>query len=110
VMAFERQTWRRMRDLRPDITAGCLYSPTTLRAMGSTLARELETARAAGVGVVGLHQALVDADTVAAVRRAGMTLGVWTVNDKDALRRFVDLGVAIVITDRPDLAVEMLRR
>jgi glycerophosphoryl diester phosphodiesterase len=110
VMAFERQTWRRMRDLRPDITAGCLYSPTTLRAMGSTLSRELEAARAAGVGVVGLHQALVDADTEAAVRRAGMTLGVWTVNEADALRRFIDLGVAILITDRPDLAMGLLRR
>ncbi len=70
----------------------------------------VEAAREAGVGVVGLHQALVDADTVAAVRRAGMTLGVWTVNDLDALRRVIDLGVAIVITDRPDLAKGLLGR
>jgi len=110
VMAFERETWRRVRELRPDITVGCLYSPNTLRAMGSTLARELESARDAGVGVVGLHEALVDADTLAAVRRAGMTLGVWTVNEPDALRRFIDLGVGIVITDRLDLARGLLGR
>ena len=110
VMAFEPETWRRVRQLRPDITAGCLYSPNTLRAMGSTLSRELEAARDAGVGVIGLHEALVDAATVAAVRHAGMALGVWTVNDPDALRRVIDLGVAIVITDRPDLATGLLRR
>ena len=55
-----------------------------------------------------LHQAL--ADTVVSARRAGVTLGVWTVNEPDALRRVLDLGVPIVITDRPDLAKGLLRR
>jgi glycerophosphoryl diester phosphodiesterase len=110
VMAFERETWRRMRELRPDIVAGALYSPGTLRSLGSTLPREIEALREAGVGVVGLHQDLVDASAVAAARSAGLTLGVWTVNAPDALRRFLDLGVAVVITDRPDLAKGLLRR
>lgn len=110
VMAFETETWRRVRELRPDVATGALYSPGTLRSMGSTASRELEAARAAGVSVIGLHQDLVDAGTVAAARRAGVTLGVWTVNEADALRRFADLGVSIVITDRPDLAKALLRR
>jgi glycerophosphoryl diester phosphodiesterase len=110
VMAFEAETWGRMRALRPDIAAGALYSPATLRAMGSTASRELEAALAAGVAVVGLHQDLVDAAVVAAARRAGITLGVWTVNEPGALRRFADLGVSIVITDRPDLAKALLKR
>jgi len=110
VMAFERETWRRVRELRPDITAGALYSPNTLRAMGSTLAEELDAVRRAGVGVVGLHQDLVDTDTIQSVHRAGLILGVWTVNERSALRRFIQLGVAVVITDRPDLAKELLPR
>ena len=110
VMAFEPETWLRARALRPDVTAGALYSPGTLRAMGSTVPRELAAARTAGVGGVGLHQALVDAETVAACRRAGVTLAVWTVNEPGALRRFIDLGVGIVITDRPDLAKALLDR
>jgi glycerophosphoryl diester phosphodiesterase len=110
VMAFETETWRRVRELRPDVAAGALYSPGTLRSMGSTTSRELEAARVAGVSVIGLHQDLVDAGTVAAARRAGVRLGVWTVNEADALRRFADLGVSIVITDRPDLAKALLRR
>jgi glycerophosphoryl diester phosphodiesterase len=110
VMAFERETWRRVRELRPDIMAGALHSPNTLRAIGSTLPQELEAARTAGVSVVGLHQDLVDASTVATARGAGLTLGVWTVNEQPALRRFIDLGVAVVITDRPDLAKGLLSR
>jgi glycerophosphoryl diester phosphodiesterase len=110
VMAFERETWRRVRELRPDIVAGALYSPGTLRSMGSTLAREFEAARTAGVSVIGLHQDLVDASIVTAARQNAMTLGVWTVNEPGALRRFIDLGAPIVITDRPDLAKQMVDR
>ena len=110
VMAFEPETWRRVRLLRPDIMAGALYSPRTLRTMGSTVSRELAEARKAGVGFVGLQQTLVDADTVAAARNAGMMLGVWTVNEPDALRHFIEQRVGILITDRPDLAKALLDR
>ena len=110
VMAFEPETWHRVRELRPGITAGALYSPATLRSMGSTIASQLGDAKRAGVRFVGLHQALVDAETVAAARSAGMMLGVWTVNEPDALRRFIEQRVGILITDRPDLAKALLDR
>jgi glycerophosphoryl diester phosphodiesterase len=110
VMAFEPETWRRLRELRPDVTAGALYSRGTLRSMGSTVARELRATRDAGVSLIGLQHTLVDADTVAAVRTAGLTLGVWTVNEPDALRRFIEARVGILITDRPDLAKALLGR
>jgi glycerophosphoryl diester phosphodiesterase len=110
VMAFEPETWRRLRELRPDVAAGALYSRGTLRSMGSTVARELRATRDAGVSFVGLQHALVDADTVAAARTAGLTLGVWTVNEPDALRRFIGDKVGILITDRPDLAKALLGR
>ena len=36
-------------------------------------------------------------------------LRVWTVNDEDEMRQLVDLGVAAIITDYPDIAVKVLR-
>jgi glycerophosphoryl diester phosphodiesterase len=110
VMAFEPETWRRVRELRPDVAAGALYSPGTLRARGATVAQALEEAREAGAGFIGLHQALVDEETVRSARRAALVLGVWTVNEPAALRRFIQLGVGVVITDRPDLAKAELGR
>lgn len=109
VMAFEPETWRRVRELRPDVTAGALYSPGTLRAMGSTVSHELEEARKAGVGLVGLHQSLVDAAAMTAARSLGVRLGVWTVNEPAALRAFIDQKVGVVITDRPDLARALVK-
>ena len=110
VMAFEGATWRRVRALRPDAAAGALYSPSALRAAGMNVDRALAEAGQAGVRLVGLHQALVDAETVATARRAGVMLGVWTVNEPDALRRFIEQKVDVLITDRPDLAKALLAR
>ena len=108
VMAFEAATWRRLRQLRPDARAAALYSARMLRAADVTA--ELEALRQAGVGFVGLDQALVNADVARQARLAGLTLGVWTVNQREAIARFIEQGVGVVITDRPDLAKELLGR
>lgn len=108
VMAFEADTWRRVRQLRPDARVGALYSPRMLPA--PAIDAELQALRQAGVAMVGLHQALVTADVARQARLAALTLGVWTVNERDAIARFIDAGVGVVITDRPDLAKELLGR
>ena len=108
VMSFEAETWRRLRQLRPDARAGALYSPRMLPASGVEL--ELQSLRQAGVAFVGLDQRLVNADVARQARLAGLTLGVWTVNEREAIERFVGQGVGIVITDRPDLAKATLGR
>ena len=110
VMASEDETTRRLRALRPDIRVGALYSPARLERAGSTVEREIAALREMAVAFVGLHQELVTAAVVGRVRGAGLMLGVWTVNEKSALRRFVEMGVDVLITDRPDLVRELLRR
>ena len=110
VMSFERGTWQRVRTLRPDVRACALYSRRSIGDLGSTLRAEMELARHAGVAVLSLHQNLVDEEIVALTRKAGMTLGVWTVNDAAGIRRFIGLGVDVLITDRPDLAKTALGR
>ena len=108
VMSFEGETWRRLRQLRPETRTGALYSPRMLPA--SEIERELQSLRQAGVGFVGLDQRLVSADVARQARLAGLTLGVWTVNEREAIERFIGHGVGIVITDRPDLAKAALGR
>jgi glycerophosphoryl diester phosphodiesterase len=108
VMSFEGETWRRLRQLRPDARVGALYSARMLPA--PEIERELASLHQAGIGFVGLEQRLVSADVARQARLAGLTLGVWTVNERDAIERFVGHGVGVVITDRPDLAKAVLGR
>lgn len=108
VMAFEADIWRRMHELRPELRVGALYSPRMLA--GTSLEAELAALRQAGVAFVGLDQRLVTPVVPSQARLAGLTLGVWTVNERDAIERFIAQGVSIVITDRPDLAKELLGR
>ena len=50
------------------------------------------------------------ADGIAAFRSKGMRVVPWTVNDPSAMERLIELGVDGIITDRPDLLIELCRR
>lgn len=108
VMSFEGDTWRRVRQLRPDVRAGALYSPRMLPP--AAVEAELGVLRQAGVAFVGFDQRMVTAEVARQARLAGLALGVWTVNERDAIERFIAEGVSLVITDRPDLAKAALGR
>jgi len=108
VMAFDAPTWRRVRELRPDVATCALYSA---RMLGRTsLAAELEALRSAGVRFMGVEHTAVDAAVVAQARAVGIGLGAWTVNDAAAMKRLIDAGAAILITDQPDVAKTVLGR
>ena len=46
---------------------------------------------------------------VRAVSRAGLSVAVWTVNEEADMRRLLEWGVTGLITDRPDIAVPLVR-
>ncbi|MDI2098201.1 glycerophosphodiester phosphodiesterase family protein [Ruicaihuangia caeni] len=46
---------------------------------------------------------------IRAWQRAGLEVHIWTVNDQQRMRELLDLGVDGIVTDRPDLAFEVLR-
>lgn len=40
----------------------------------------------------------------------GLEVLAWTVNDAAEMERLLDIGVDGIVTDRPDMAVEILKR
>lgn len=46
---------------------------------------------------------------VNAIHRRNMAVQYWTINDKEEMRELIELGADGLITDRPDLMIELLK-
>jgi len=70
--------------------------------------RAAKTARLTGLDLQ--HTWPLSPAEVKAIREAGLELHVWTVNDVAVAKRWRDLGVASITTDRPGWLREQLQR
>jgi glycerophosphoryl diester phosphodiesterase len=62
-------------------------------------------AAASGKGWFAFHED-INAQTMTLAQDLGLEVSAWTVNDTQTMQRLADLGVAAIITDRPDLAIQ----
>src|SRR6266571_9189546 len=110
VQSFDPATLARVRARTPSARTMLLVSRTRLGVEGISAVDAVR--RAAGVGTtdVGIDHHLVDARVVAAARAARVRLSAWTVNAEADLLRVRTLGVDVVMTDRPDLALRLFGR
>lgn len=77
-----------------------------------TVDQLIATARRVGADGLDVEGDLgvVDEAFVAAVRDAGLSLHVWTVDDPAVARRFAELGIDSITTNRPKLIRDALDR
>ena len=71
------------------------------------LAAVVAVAAAHGACHVGIRQNRLDGDVLATLRRHGLGVGAWAVNDEDAIRRMLALGVDVFTTDVPTTALAL---
>jgi glycerophosphoryl diester phosphodiesterase len=109
VMAFNPAVIARVLELASRARTTCLVSRGMVERAGARPEQSVDWAVAAGATDLGVEYTLADERLVAAARDAGLTLGVWTVNEPDDIRRMLGLGVDIVTSDRPDLAKRLQR-
>jgi glycerophosphoryl diester phosphodiesterase len=97
--------------------------PEVLTAMNATEARIFHGAHLAGLEfiysppVMALlvpdrlrGEIITTAALVQAARRRNLRVHVWTINEQQRMRELLQIGVAGIITDRPDRLVELLGR
>lgn len=106
VMAFDWRILERLRALSMSIRLTGLLSQRGAERMGGIGSAALRL-RALGVNDLGIEQTLLTPAAVSAARDAGLSIGVWTVNEPEELRRALAAGVDYVTTDRPDLALRL---
>jgi glycerophosphoryl diester phosphodiesterase len=108
VMSFEPSIVRRVRELDPTIRTSLVVSARRLGREGAVPAAAVAWAVDAGATDIGIQHTLITPALVAAARARGLRIGAWTVNDEAAMRRMIDFGVDVLITDWPDLARTLL--
>jgi glycerophosphoryl diester phosphodiesterase len=107
VMAFNPAVLAEVRALAPAQATTLLVDRRHVEQAGAAPVETVAWAIEARASVLGLHHALCDAAVVEAAHRAGIAVGVYTVNDEPTMRRLAALGVDVVISDRADLVVRL---
>ncbi len=110
IQAFQVETIRRLRELEPKARTMLLVARGDVERDRARPAEAVRRARELGATDLGMNHRLIDADVVAAARAAGIRISAWTVNEGADIRRMVDLGVDVVMSDRPDRAKRLAGR
>lgn len=82
-----------------------LAAPRLLRGMRPVDAAAL--CRACGAGELGVHEAQADARLRDALRAEGIGLSVWAANHAPTIQRALGLGLDVLATDDPPLALRL---
>ena len=110
IQAFQVETIRRLRELEPKARTMLLVARGDVERDRARPAEAVRRARELGATDLGMNHRLIDTDVMNAARAAGIRVAAWTVNEEADIRRMVDLGVDIVMSDRPDLAKRLMGR
>ena len=110
IQAFQVETIRRLRELEPKARTMLLVARGDVERDRARPAEAVRRARELGATDLGMNHRLIDTDVMSAARAAGIRVSAWTVNEESDIRRMVDLGVDIVMSDRPDLAKRLMGR
>ena len=110
--SFGGSVLRAARNLEPRIPTGAareetrwaLYRSRIGWPLGRSAYREFQVPEQSN------RTTIVTPRFIAHAHRAGIPVKVWTVNDPLDMRRLLDWGADALISDRPDLAVEAVRR
>ncbi len=108
VIAFSQKVISEVRKQAPDLSCAWLYGDNTLEGSAEQKADLIaEKARACNALAVNLNQEMLDEALIAALHDRGLSVWTWTVDDPDRIRRLLAWGVAVLTTNRPDLALSV---
>jgi len=107
IMAFNPAVLAEIRALAPTQPTALLVDRHHVEESGARPVETVGWAQEARATFLGLHHSLCDAAVVDAAHRAGISVGVFTVNDEDAMRRLAGDGVDVIISDRADLVARL---
>ena len=59
--------------------------------------------------IVSVHVSIVSRELIKQFHEAGLKVLAWTVNDRETILKHMELGVDGIVTDRPDIALNVIK-
>jgi glycerophosphoryl diester phosphodiesterase len=101
VQSFDDRTLREVRKLDPKIRLSLLTSDNHVDYVA--------LAQGLGAEIISPDYQWITAEDVARLHKAGVQVAPWTVDDKAAWDRLIDMGVDAIITDDPEALISDLK-
>jgi glycerophosphoryl diester phosphodiesterase len=71
--------------------------------------RLVNFAKLIGVAGINMNHEVIDLELLQTLHQEGKSVAAWTVDDPAVMSRLVDWGVDALITNKPDVALQLLR-
>lgn len=102
IISFYADSMRKVNDLAPHLDKAFLF--------GSTPKDLKATKRDMGLTYLGPKYTKVDEDFMKRAKELGLKVNPWTVDGKEKLEKFVDLGCDAITTNDPDILLGIVGR
>ena len=97
IISFDHECIKEVHDIDPSIETGLLYYGNILDMKN--------LAETTGAKYMCPCWKMVTQDTVKRAKEAGLKLNVWTLDEPDMIRKFMDMGVDCISTNMPDVLI-----
>jgi len=101
---------RMLQPVREALARAGISGAKTIASFNVRPVRLVECAADSGADVVGVRHDFLDEELVREIKARGFQVSTWTVNDPGEAVRLARAGADYIVTDRPDLVLERLRR
>ncbi len=102
VISFNLASIDRIKATDPKVATGLLVFDPMMSAQG------IEVAAEGGHELISFHESLVSSKLVSQAHDQGLAVHTWTVNQPEVMRRVLTDGVDGIVSDYPDLALEVV--
>jgi len=100
VISFDHACLKKINKIAPKIKTGVLYYGNILNAS--------DVARAAGAKMIAAAHQLATKSLIKDAHKNNMVVNLWTIDDPDVMKKFIDMGVDAISTNKPDVLLEVL--
>jgi len=103
LISFNPQSLKKVKEINPLISTGVIVGNTR-----GTSSNFLERVLGCYTDVVDMEQKFISGEIVKVAHSHGRMVGVWTVNERKKMKKFIEMGTEVLTTDYPQVLKELL--